>query len=176
MNRSQKLSKVGKVFNDLEKNVKKSSTKQNEALNSTAKAASSLKEKLENAAKAFSSSSTIKNLKEIGASISAISTLFQTATGVIGAVTGEIMAMADAANTQSDAETKLALAAKNNPYLDDYSVQKLKEYAGELQGVSEVGDEVLLPMMAKSDSKKLRRKKLPKILSVILYLKNFLKI
>ena len=149
---SQKLSKVGKVFNDLEKNVKKSSTKQNEALNSTAKAASSLKEKLENAAKAFSSSSTIKNLKEIGASIS---TLFQTATGVIGAVTGEIMAMADAANTQSDAETKLALAAKNNPYLDDYSVQKLKEYAGELQGVSEVGDEVLLPMMAKSDSKKM---------------------
>jgi hypothetical protein len=50
--------------------------------------------------------------------------------------------------TQIKAETQLESAAKNNPYLDSASVQALKDYASELQGLSTTGDEELLPFMA----------------------------
>ena len=145
----QQLQKVGKVFHDLESSASKSSKKQSTALKSVSKNFEEFGKKAEKAAKAFDEKPLVQALKTVGSTLSSLKTVFSGVTGVIGAVTGEIMAMADAANTQSDAETKLALAAKNNPYLDDYSVQKLKEYAGELQSVSEVGDEALLPMMAK---------------------------
>ena len=49
---------------------------------------------------------------------------------------------------QATAERALEVAAKNNPYLNDTSVIQLKNYASELQTVSTVGDEQLLPMMA----------------------------
>lgn len=49
---------------------------------------------------------------------------------------------------QAKAEIQLETAAKNNPYLDDSSVQKLKNYASELQNISTIGDEELLPYMA----------------------------
>lgn len=51
--------------------------------------------------------------------------------------------------TQIKAETQLESAAKNNPYLDSSSVDVLKDYASELQNLGTVGDEELLPMMAK---------------------------
>jgi hypothetical protein len=54
----------------------------------------------------------------------------------------------NAYNVQATAEKQLEAAAKNNPYLSEYSVQQLKAYAGELQSISTVGDEELLPMMA----------------------------
>ena len=56
--------------------------------------------------------------------------------------------LTDAYKVQAKAETQLESAAKNNPYLDSASVQALKDYAGELQGISTVGDEELIPMMA----------------------------
>jgi len=63
------------------------------------------------------------------------------ATDVIGDLT-------TAYKTQIKAETQLESAAKNNPYLDSSSVQALKDYASELQGLSTTGDEELLPFMA----------------------------
>ena len=56
--------------------------------------------------------------------------------------------LTDAYKVQAKAETQLESAAKNNPYLDSASVQALKDYAGELQSISTVGDEELIPMMA----------------------------
>lgn len=56
--------------------------------------------------------------------------------------------LTDAYKVQAKAETQLESAAKNNPYLDSASVQALKDYAGELQSMSTVGDEELIPMMA----------------------------
>lgn len=55
---------------------------------------------------------------------------------------------AEAFNVQLKAETKLAQAAKNNPYMDDTGVTRLKEYASQLQSISDYGDEELIPMMA----------------------------
>lgn len=51
-------------------------------------------------------------------------------------------------NTQAKAEKQLETAAKNNPYLNNSNVSQLKKFAGELQSISAVGDEELLPLMA----------------------------
>lgn len=51
-------------------------------------------------------------------------------------------------NTQAKAEKQLETAAKNNPYLNNSNVSQLKKFAGELQFISAVGDEELLPLMA----------------------------
>ena len=49
---------------------------------------------------------------------------------------------------QSQKTGALQTAAKNNPYLNDESVYNLRNFASELQGVSEVGDEVSLQVMS----------------------------
>lgn len=51
-------------------------------------------------------------------------------------------------NTQAKAEKQLETAAKNNPYLNNSNVSQLKKFAGELQSISAIGDEELLPLMA----------------------------
>ena len=49
---------------------------------------------------------------------------------------------------QIKAEQSLAIAAKNNPYLNDENVYNLRNFASELQSVSEIGDEVSLKVMS----------------------------
>ena len=58
-----------------------------------------------------------------------------------------IKGTAEAFNVQLKAETKLAQAAKNNPYMDGTGVKRLEEFAGQLQSISDYGDEELIPMM-----------------------------
>lgn len=50
---------------------------------------------------------------------------------------------------QAKAEIQLEVAAKNNPYLTAQSVDRLKDYASHLQSIGTVGDEDLMPVMAK---------------------------
>lgn len=54
----------------------------------------------------------------------------------------------EAYKVQEKAERALSAAAENNPYLNPESVQRLKEYAGELQKVSNYGDEGTIDIMA----------------------------
>jgi hypothetical protein len=54
----------------------------------------------------------------------------------------------EAYEVQEKAERALSAAAENNPYLNPESVQRLKEYAGELQKVSNYGDEGTIDIMA----------------------------
>lgn len=70
------------------------------------------------------------------------------AIGVIKKANAAIKETTDLYKAQATAERALEVAAKNNPYLNDTSVIQLKNYASELQAVSTVGDEQLLPMMA----------------------------
>lgn len=72
----------------------------------------------------------------------------RTGTEVIKKVGAEMERLTEAANVQIKAETQLAQAAKNNPYLDDNSVIQLKNYASKLQSITAVGDEALIPLMA----------------------------
>ncbi len=98
--------------------------------------------------KSLGGSSAIKGLAGLGSAVTGITSAFNLAREAIGKVSDGIKELSSLALNQEDAETRLAAAAKNNPYLDGYSVSKLKAYASELQSIGEVGDESLLPLMA----------------------------
>lgn len=88
------------------------------------------------------------NLKNINAG--AIATAAGVA-GVTAAVKKTIDVLNDCAaayRVQKNAEEALQIAAKNNPYLNDESVYNLRNFASELQSLSEIGDEVSLQVMA----------------------------
>ena len=71
--------------------------------------------------------------------------------GVAVAVKKTVDALNDceaAYQKQRKAETALQVAARNNPYLNSESVYNLKQFASELQSMSEVGDEVSLQVMS----------------------------
>ena len=71
--------------------------------------------------------------------------------GVAVAVKKTVDALNDceaAYQKQRKAETALQVAARNNPYLNNESVYNLKQFATELQSMSEVGDEVSLQVMS----------------------------
>ena len=80
------------------------------------------------------------------------------AVAAVGAVTGVAVAVkktVDALNdcekaykVQRNAEIALQQAAKNNPYLNDESVYNLRNFASELQSMSNIGDEQSLQVMA----------------------------
>lgn len=98
---------------------------------------------------------SLSGLSRLNGSITNVAKSF----GAVGAAVGVAVAAIKKANqaiketsdlykVQATAEKQLEVAAKNNPYLNDTSVVQLKAYASELQAVSTVGDEQLLPMMA----------------------------
>ena len=82
----------------------------------------------------------------------------KTALATAGAVAGVAVAVkktVDALNDceaaykiQRNAEIALAQAAKNNPYLNNESVYNLRNFASELQNMSNIGDEVSLKVMS----------------------------
>lgn len=91
-----------------------------------------------------------------------------TAQKAFSAVKQAISAMSDAYETQIKAELQLETAAKNNPYLDDYSVSKLKAFASEMQAVSAVGDETLIPLMSQLAAAGRTQAEIQSIMSVAL--------
>lgn len=102
-----------------------------------------------------SNKQSLSGLSRLNGSITNVAKSF----GAVGAAVGVAVAAVKKVNAaikettelykvQATAEKQLEVAAKNNPYLNDTSVIQLKAYASELQAVSTIGDEQLLPMMA----------------------------
>lgn len=92
--------------------------------------------------------STVKGIKNIGQAFNGVTAAFSAATKTIAAVRDVMNECTEAFKTQAKAEKQLEVAAQNNPYLSTVSVTRLKAFAGELQNISTVGDEELLPLMA----------------------------
>ena len=100
--------------------------------------------------------SKLKSLSKTGSSsLGGLVNSFASAATAAGAVVGAVALVSkgikettEAYRKQAKAETQLETAAKNNPYLNEASVATLKSFASELQSISTVGDEELLPMMA----------------------------
>lgn len=90
---------------------------------------------------------TVKGIKNIGLAINGVSSAMSVAVKAAQAAKQAIDECTEAYKTQVTAERQLEIAAKNNPYLTKTSVQSLKNFAAELQKISTVGDEQLLPMM-----------------------------
>lgn len=93
-------------------------------------------------------SQTVKGIKNIGQAFTGVTASLSTAIGTLKAVKSAMDECTAAYKNQAKAEKQLEVAAQNNPYLSTVSVTRLKAFAGELQNISTVGDEELLPLMA----------------------------
>ncbi|MBO6100593.1 MAG: hypothetical protein J6P07_04600, partial [Spirochaetaceae bacterium] len=93
-------------------------------------------------------SSTVKGIKNIGQAFTGVTASLSAAIGTLKAVKSAMDECTAAYKNQAKAEKQLEVAAQNNPYLSTVSVTRLKAFAGELQNISTVGDEELLPLMA----------------------------
>jgi len=117
------------------------------------KGVNDLKKKLNDTGKAIDNSS--KKSKDLNKNLGGMN---KTALATAGAVAGVAVAVkktvdvlndcAAAYKVQQKAEIALQTAAKNNPYLNNESVNNLKNFASELQKTSEIGDEVSLQIMS----------------------------
>lgn len=112
-----------------------------------------MKNKLDEAGKTIDAGA--KKGKGFANNLKAISTGAVAAAGTVAGVTVAVKKTVDALNDcaaayriQQNAEEALQVAAKNNPYLDDESVYNLRNFASELQSLSEIGDEVSLQVMS----------------------------
>lgn len=83
----------------------------------------------------------VKSFSSIGVAVGA-------AVGAIKKINDVVSETTNLYKEQIKAERQLETAAKNNPYLDETSVDQLKDFASAMQKVSNVGDEELIPMMA----------------------------
>ena len=118
---------------------------------------------------------SLSGLSRLNGSITNVAKSF----GAVGAAVGVAVAAIKKANeaikettelyrVQATAEKQLEVAARNNPYLDEGSVMQLKNYASQLQRISTVGDEQLLPMMAQLASAGRTQEEIQNIMSAAL--------
>ena len=98
---------------------------------------------------------SFSGVDRLGKSVKGLVKSFAPATLAIGATVAAVKKVNEVVKetttlykAQANAEKQLEVAANNNPYLDSSSVAQLKSYASQLQSISTVGDETLLPMMA----------------------------
>ncbi len=85
---------------------------------------------------------------QIASSYSGVSRAFRDVNNAVKKVIDGIKECSELYKVQRKAEIQLQTAAKNNPYLNSESVRNLKNYASQLQSISDIGDEQLLPFMA----------------------------
>ena len=117
------------------------------------KGVNDLKKKLNDAGKTIDD--TGKKSNNLNTSLGGMN---KTALATAGAVAGVAVAVkktVDALNEceaaykiQRNAEIALQQAAKNNPYLNNESVYNLRNFASELQSMSNIGDEVSIKVMS----------------------------
>ena len=117
------------------------------------KGVNDLKKQLDGAAK--SANGATGKIKSIDNALGKFNKSNILAAAGIGATAAAIKKTVDALDecevaykTQIKAEKALTNAAKNNPYLNEESVYNLKNYASELQQITEIGDEQTLQVMA----------------------------
>ena len=112
-----------------------------------------MKNKLDGAGKTLDAGA--KKGKGFADNLKGISSGAVASAGAVAGVAVAVKKTVDALNdcekayqVQRKAEIALQTAAKNNPYLNDESVYNLRNFASELQSVSEIGDEQSLQVMA----------------------------
>lgn len=84
---------------------------------------------------------------KIGSSISGITSAMSIVTKAAKAAVNVVKETTEAYKNQITAERQLESAAKNNPFLIDENIKRLKNFSSELQSLTNYGDEQLLPLM-----------------------------
>lgn len=113
-----------------------------------AKDAKNAFDKLIEQANKFANNKSINTFNKATDSAGKLFKTFKTVINITKKAKAAMDECAEAYKTQAKAEKQLETAAKNNPYLNNSNVSQLKKFAGELQSISAVGDEELLPLMA----------------------------
>lgn len=113
-------------------------------INKITSSLNSFKKKIEG----FGKSDLGKGVAALGSAVSGIGTAFGAVTQAVGKAVAALDECGELWKVQLNAERQLEAAAKNNPYLNGQSVKGLKDFASQLQSVSNYGDEQLLPLMA----------------------------
>lgn len=104
--------------------------------------------KLQKIIKGIGDGSLVKGIANVGLAFGGITGVVKGVSSTVKAAKAAIDDLTATYKVQAQAETQLAAAAKNNPYLLSENVKHLKDYASELQSISTYGDEELLPFMA----------------------------
>ena len=117
-------------------------------INADAKNADSELSKISSKLNSFADKVNKSPVSKLATSFSAVGKSVQLATAAVKKINDSIKENIELAQKQEKAEVQLSAAAKNNPYLTEASVIQLKNYASELQSISTIGDEELLPMMS----------------------------
>ena len=113
------------------------------AIDKTGKSLDNLGKKAESKGKALGDLANIGSIASgLSGAFDIVSKGFSTAAAVVNELT-------DAYNSQKEAETQLETAARNNPYMNGDSVARLREYAAEMQRVTNVSDEEILTQLAR---------------------------
>lgn len=123
----------------------------------------SVKDKVDNLGKDTKGLNALKTaFNETGGAVagftSKLGSVASSGGGAAAAITAAVMAAKkyietlkeanEAYKVQEKAEKALSKAAENNPYLNDEGVERLKDFAGEIQKVSNYGDEATIDIMA----------------------------
>lgn len=112
------------------------------------KASKNLSESVSGVIQGLGKSGLVGALGAVGLATGGVTAVLGVAKKAFQAVSKTVKECSDAYRTQYKAEIALDTAINNNPYIDGTATRRLKEYAGEIQSISEIGDEQLLPMMA----------------------------
>lgn len=136
-------------LNNLGVEIEKDTNKEkdfNKELDDTADAANKAGNEIDKTKKKHKSFGDI--LKDVKGKINGATIAGTVATVAIKKTVDALNDCAAAYRVQQNAEQALQVAAKNNPYLNDESVYNLRNFASELQSLSEIGDEVSLQVMS----------------------------
>ncbi len=132
-----KKAEVSMKFTADSKNAEKGINKVTSKINEFSKKVSSI-----------GNSGAVKGIANLSLAVGGVGKAFSAVTQAVGQAVAALNECGDAWKVQLNAERSLDAAARNNPFLNGQSVKGLKEFASQLQSVSNFGDEELLPMMS----------------------------
>ena len=132
------------------------------------KASKNLSKSLSGVIQGLGKNGLVGALGAVGLAGIGLSTTLGTVAKVAKKVSQTIDECSQAYRNQYKAEIALATAVNNNPYVDGSATRRLKEFASEMQKVSDIGDEEMLPMMADLIAKGRTEDETMKIMSVAL--------
>ena len=132
------------------------------------KASKNLSKSVSGVIQGLGKSGLVGALGAVGLATGGVVTVLNTVTKVAKKVAQTIDECSEAYRKQYQAEIALSTAVNNNPYVDGTATKRLKEFASEMQRVSDIGDEELIPMMADLIAKGRTEEETMQIMSVAL--------
>lgn len=118
------------------------------AVNKANKASSKLSKSVSDVLKGFGKGGLGGSLGQIALGFGSVTTAVSLCTKTLKGCVKAINETSEAYKVQMKAESQLEQAAKNNPYINEESIKRLKAYASEIQSISNYGDEELIGKMS----------------------------